>query len=313
MSLDEHVGTISLDQLGEETENTIRSVMLRSYSDSIRYRHSKNGNSLTIITGIPERILATHTVSGILLAVMTGFLLRLFCPEAVVEWIAVNLFSPVETLFISALMCITAPAVFVSITCSMFRFEGFSELGRRGKTVIAGYFLTSVLAALVGVGCFQLFLPGDVGIIALQADPSTPEDFSVLTVLTTLIPPNIIEPFISVNSIQLMVIALTIGGALAMSGKRVLHLKTLMEELDVLCGKVSSLIMRTVPVVVYCSTASVILNSRTETFVATAELVGTLLAGLTAMLLLYCLILFAAGRLNPIIFLKKYGPTMKNT
>ena len=42
VSLDEHLGTVSIDQLGEETENAIRSVMLRSYADSIKYRHSRS-------------------------------------------------------------------------------------------------------------------------------------------------------------------------------------------------------------------------------------------------------------------------------
>ena len=40
-SLDEHLGTVSIDQLGGETENAIRSVMLRSYADSIKYRHTE--------------------------------------------------------------------------------------------------------------------------------------------------------------------------------------------------------------------------------------------------------------------------------
>ena len=66
VSLDEHPGTVSIDQRGEETERAIRGVMLRSYADSIKYRHSKAENSLTIVTGIPERILATRTVASIL-------------------------------------------------------------------------------------------------------------------------------------------------------------------------------------------------------------------------------------------------------
>ena len=312
VTLDDHLGTVSIDQLGEETENAIRSVMLRSYADSIKYRHSRSENFLTIVTGIPERILATRTVASIVLAVITAVLLRQMLPDEVIRWISINLLNPMENLFISALMCITAPAVFVSITCSMFRFEGFSELGRSGKTVVAIYLMTSVVAAIIGVGIFSLFRPGEIGILTLQAGSGTTEGFSFLAILEMLIPPNIVEPFISVNSLQLMVIAMAIGTALTMSGKRVRHLKVLLEELDVLCGKVSSLVMYMVPVVVYCSIANTMLSSRVEVLLATAELIPALIAGVAALLLMYCLILMVAARLNPIPFWKKYVPAMKS-
>ena len=159
MALDEHVGTVSIDQLGEETENAIRSVMLRSYAESIKYRHSRSENILTIVTGIPERILAAHTVTAIILAVISVLVIRQIFPDTAVQWLSTNLLSPLEGLFISALMCITAPAVFVSIACSMFRFEGFSELGRSGKTVVATYLLTSIAATLIGMFIFCLLRP----------------------------------------------------------------------------------------------------------------------------------------------------------
>ena len=312
VTLDEHLGTVSIDQLGEETENAIRSVMLRSYADSIKYRHSRSENSLTIVTGIPERILATRTVTSIVLSVITAILLRQMLPGAAVQWMSSNLLSPVESLFISALMCVTAPAVFVSIACSMFRFEGFSDLGRSGKTVVATYLLTSIAAAIIGAAIFALFRPGEIGVLTLQSGSCTTDGFSILATLETLIPPNIVEPFISVNSLQLMVIAMTIGTALTMSGKRVRHLKVLLEELDVLCGKVSSLVMHMVPVVVYCSTVNALLSSRVEVLLATAELIPVLITGLAALLVMYCLILVGAARLNPLPFLKKYVPAMKS-
>ena len=310
--LDEHLGTVSIDQLGEETENAIRSVMLRSYADSIKYRHRRSENILTIVPGIPERILATRTVAAIILSFLTALLLRQMAPDTVVQWISINLLDPVESLFISALMCITAPAVFVSITCAMFRFEGFSELELSGKTVVVTYLLTSVTAAIIGVAIFQLFLPGEVGVLTLQAGSGPAEVFSLMSILRSLIPPNVVEPFISVNSLQLMVVAMTIGTALTMSGKRVRHLKVLLEEMDVLCGKVSSMVMYVIPVVVFCSTANALLNSRAEVLSAIVELIPTLIAGGAALFVLYCLILVVAARLNPLPFLKKYVPAMKS-
>ena len=88
VTLDEHLGTVSIDQLGEETENAIRSVMLRSYADSIKYRHSRSENILTIVTGIPERILATRTVASIIFSIITAVLLRQMLPSPAVAWMS---------------------------------------------------------------------------------------------------------------------------------------------------------------------------------------------------------------------------------
>ena len=311
MMLDEHLGTMSIDQLGEDAENAIRSVMLRGYTDSIKYRHSRSENILTIVTGIPERILATYTVSAIFFAVVTAVVFRQMFSEAAVQWLITNLLGPLESLFISALMCIAAPAIFFSITCSVFRFEGFSDLGRGGKTVVASYLLTSVGATLIGLFVFRLFRPGEAGVLALQTGGGDVEGFSFLEVLATLIPPNIVEPFISVNSLQLMAVAVTIGTALAMCGKRVRHLKVMLEEMDTLCGKLSSLVMNTVPGVVYCSVV-ILLSTHSEVLLSTLELIPALMAGLVLLLVQYCLILILGVRLDPLPFLRKYVPNMKN-
>ena len=311
LMLDEHLGTVSIDQLGEETEQAIRGVMLRSYANSIKYKHSRSGNRITIITGIPERILSTYTVAAIFWGVITFLLFRQFVPEAAMQWMIANLLGPLENLFVSALMCVTAPAIFISITCSMFRFEGFSELERSGKTVVAAYLLTSVAATMIGVFVFGLFHPGEVDILTAQTGGGTVEGFSLLAILATLIPPNIVEPFISVNSLHLMVVAMTIGSALTMSGKRVRHLKTLLEELDVLCGKVSSLVMNTVPAIVYCSTINV-LSSHRQVLVSAVELMISLVAGMAALFVMYGLLLIVVVRLNPIPFFRKYVPVMKS-
>ena len=312
LSLDEHLGTVSIDQLGEEAENAIRSVMLRNYANSIKYRHSRSKNIITIVTGVPERVLAVRAVTAMALAVLTALYFRQFLPAGASQWVSGNLLTPLENLFISALMCVTAPAVFVSITCSMFRFEGFSELEQSGKTVVVSYFLTSAAAALVGASIFQLFSPGRVGAFAAQTETAATEGFSLLEIFKTLIPPNIVEPFISVNSLQLLVVAIVIGAALTMSGKRVRHLKVLLEELDILCGKVSSLIMYSVPVAVYCSTANMLLSARGDLLLSVGGLIVTLLAGMLSLLVMYCLILLFVVRLNPLHFLRKYIPVMKN-
>ena len=57
---------VSLNEL-DNSENSIRNMMLHSFSDSIRYQHTKSKNYVTVITGIPERELANQTIIALIL------------------------------------------------------------------------------------------------------------------------------------------------------------------------------------------------------------------------------------------------------
>ncbi|MBQ2295034.1 MAG: dicarboxylate/amino acid:cation symporter [Spirochaetales bacterium] len=313
MSLDEQTSGISLDQLGDNTEGTIRNTMLQSFSESIRYRHSKSKNYVTIITGIPERELASQTITAICLSVIIGFFGRFVLPQNVNQFIIDNFFGPVETVFLSGLMLIASPAIFLSITCSILRFDGFGELNRSGKQVIFTYLFTSLIATLTGVLIFNIFKPGTAGMLVSQMGTGSVGVFSILNILTDSIPPNIIEPFTSGNTLQLLVAALLLGLSLNLSNKKVHNLKVLLEELDIVCGKASSIVMKTIPFVVFCSTTSVILRSSLAVYVAITQLILTLIIGLIVMVAIYCIFLIIRIRINPITFLRKYIPVMKDT
>lgn len=303
---------ISLDHLSAESEQTIRGIMLRSYANSFKYRHVRNSSIFIITTGIPERVLATQTVLALLLAVIVGMLMRLLLPGETLDMLLQKLFSPIQTLFVSALSFVAAPAIFVSIACAMFCFEGYSDLGRSGKRVIVSYLATSLAATLAGLAAFRLIKPGRVGLMADQALEKT-ESFSASGILEGLVPGNIIEPFLSVNALQLMVMAMFIGGAVALCGSRVAGVKNLLLELDVLCGKLSSIVMMFIPVLVFCATVNIVLKADRAVYTAIFTLVATLLLGLIIVVFIYGLILFAGAGIRPLRFLKKYAPTMKST
>lgn len=195
----------------------------------------------------------------------------------------------------------------------MFKFEGLSELGARGKDVIGCYIFISVIATFVGILSFQMFTPGEVGILSYRNLGGGGDDLSMTLDITSFVPANIIEPFISVNSLHLMTTAIVIGSAITLCGKKVINLKIMLEELDTLCSQVSAMLMRIVPVVVYSSTVNTILKAETKTFIATVELIGALLVGFLLMFIAYLILLAASTKLNPFTFLNKYVQIMKIT
>ena len=307
---DQSVG-VSLNEL-DNTENSIRNMMLHSFADSIRYKHAKSKNYVTIITGIPERELANQTIIALISSVLLGSLFRILLPESFNQSLINNFLGPIETLFISSLTFIASPAIFVSITCAILRFDGFSELNRSGKRIIFSYAITSCIAIFVGVLVFQILKPGTVGILPSKIGESSIGNLTILQVITDAIPSNIVAPFITGNSLQLIVAALVIGLALNLSTKKVSGLKGILSELDIVCGNVATIIMKTVPFVVFCSTTRVFLLASMNVYVAIGHLILALLTGLLVMFICYCLFLIIKIRINPILFLRKFIPIMKD-
>ena len=307
---DQSIG-VSLNEL-DNTENSIRNMMLHSFADSIRYKHAKSKNYVTIITGIPERELANQTIIALISSVLLGSLFRILLPESFNQSLINNFLGPIETLFISSLTFIASPAIFVSITCAILRFDGFSELNRSGKRIIFSYAVTSCIAIFVGVLVFQILKPGTVGILPSKIGESSIGNLTILQVITDAIPSNIVAPFITGNSLQLIVAALVIGLALNLSTKKVSGLKGILSELDIVCGNVATIIMKTVPFVVFCSTTRVFLLASMNVYVAIGHLILALLTGLLIMFICYCLFLIIKIRINPILFLRKFIPIMKD-
>ena len=307
---DQSIG-VSLNEL-DNTENSIRNMMLHSFADSIRYKHAKSKNYVTIITGIPERELANQTIIALISSVLLGSLFRILLPESFNQSLINNFLGPIETLFISSLTFIASPAIFVSITCAILRFDGFSELNRSGKRIIFSYAITSCIAIFVGVLVFQILKPGTVGILPSKIGESSIGNLTILQVITDAIPSNIVAPFITGNSLQLIVAALVIGLALNLSTKKVSGLKGILSELDIVCGNVATIIMKTVPFVVFCSTTRVFLLASMNVYVAIGHLILALLTGLLVMFICYCLFLIIKIRINPILFLRKFIPIMKD-
>ena len=307
---DQSIG-VSLNEL-DNTENSIRNMMLHSFADSIRYKHAKSKNYVTIITGIPERELANQTIIALISSVLLGSLFRILLPESFNQSLINNFLGPIETLFISSLTFIASPAIFVSITCAILRFDGFSELNRSGKRIIFSYAITSCIAIFVGVLVFQILKPGTVGILPSKIGESSIGNLTILQVITDAIPSNIVAPFITGNSLQLIVAALVIGLALNLSTKKVSGLKGILSELDIVCGNVATIIMKTVPFVVFCSTTRVFLLASMNVYVAIGHLILALLTGLLIMFICYCLFLILKIRINPVLFLRKFIPIMKD-
>lgn len=225
-----------------------------------------------------------------------------------------NLLTPIKTMYMNALKMIAAPVVFFSIVGCFSQHSNPSGLGRIGGKIIGLYMLTTVIAVSVGIGTYLLFRPGDPSAAAglsskVPALASQTASVSIKDMIVGFVPSNILAPFLESNMLQLIFLAVLCGMAVGSIGDHSEKLRNLFEACNELFLKVTSLIMRTTPIAVFCSILSMVLKTGPSSLVSVASMFGTFLLGLLVMVLIYCGILLFAG-VNPLHFFRLYLPSM---
>ena len=87
-------------------------------------------------------------------------------------------------------------------------------------------------------------------------------------------------------------------------------LKDFFEACNMLFLKITTLIVKVIPLAVLCSMTSLVMLTGTDMLFAIMVFFGTFLFGLAVMTCAYCLLVFLIEKVNPIIFIKKHAPTM---
>ncbi|MCQ2185743.1 MAG: dicarboxylate/amino acid:cation symporter [Bacteroidales bacterium] len=299
------------DEYGIETADAVRNMVLRSYARDISYRHFSDVNVISIKVQRGENMGLMDVLIAIVLAVISGIVLRLCLPEGMGMKLSDNLFAPVYTAFLNAIKMVMAPLVFFSIANSLGDFSNLRDMGRSGLKVFMYYTITTVFAIIIGWG-YSHFFKGGVSLEDLNIAVS--EDFnnvaeinvSIVDTLVNLVPSNIIGTFANSDMMQVIVLAIIIGIAMGKIGKYSQKMQELIGMFDALFGRITAIIISFLPFAVYASFTSLIITMNTKTAGAVSSWIGVTLLCVFSMLCVYLLMLFFIGRINPLQFLRKY-------
>ena len=305
---------IDADEIGPDTERAIRGMILRSFVDDLKYRCRAGVNTVRISVVRSKRAMLYRTLGAMVLAILLGFLAKGLIPESLYLPVNDNILVPIKTMYMNALKMIVAPVVFFSIVSCIGQFSDLSEMGRIGGKTIAMYGLTTVIATLLGTGVFYLFRPGTAGSFIIETGNASVQaqavDISLKEMIVNIVPDNFFLPFLEAEMMQLIFLAVLCGIAVGMIGKYSRMLSELFTACNELFLKITSLIIKFMPVAVFCSFLSMILKMGTEALVSILSILGTFAVAIVLMMAVYCLLIFAFAKLNPLQFFKKYAPTM---
>lgn len=297
------------DDISLEAAETIRNIILRSFSQNLSYRHSGNYNTIKILA-VRSSYSGLYAVLGALVcAVICGLLMRAFVPESVYMFVNDNLFVSVRNVFLNGLKLCAVPVVFFSIASCMSDSGGLSSLRHIGGKVLGCFLMTQVISLVIAFGLMLAFRVGDgTGLTVPLSVNAQAASISLLYTFVNVIPSDIVRPFFDGNMLQLIALALILGVSAGLSGaKSLTHIFT---ELNATFTKTMSIFLKIIPLVVFCSIASMILTTGMQTLLSVLGVTLTIAAGDILLFVLYWLMAKFLAHLNPAVMYKKSLPAL---
>ena len=122
----------------------------------------------------------------------------------------------ISTLFIRLFKFVAVPIIAVSVISTLANLTASGNSGRLFKHTIFYTLLTTVLAATLAAVLYELFAPANVAVTgAAPAAVVNAGGDSYLKYLESVIPDNILAPFLSANVLSVLLIAAAVGLAIA--------------------------------------------------------------------------------------------------
>lgn len=308
----------SLDDADDpEAEEVIRNIVLKAYQDNLdmKYRNGTNTVSIRVAASRYRQLLLT--LGAMVFGILTGAILKMFTPQAFMDILSDNLFSPVSTMFLNAVKFVVAPLVFFSIASCIGDYGDMKALGRIGGKVIGTYFFTSLLAVFLGAGIYGIFRIGDPALAGAVTDAasstiekSTAVSTSAKDMIMGIIPSDIITPFLNMDMLQVIFIAFLLGFTTKKIGQYSETFRTALNTGNAVFSQATAIIISFMPVSVFCSMAKMIISLDIKNLLKLLTWPATIYFGDVLMLCVYGLILLIFGRLNPVTFFRKFSPAM---
>lgn len=135
-------------------------------------------------------------------------------------------------------------------------------------------------------------------------------DFSELyEMILDIIPGNLVEPFVSGNSLQIIFIAILVGLAMLVLGNRIPVVMSFIEQFNMIMQTVMGAVSAFIPFFVFGSILNMIVGNNLILVAKSYKLILIMLLADIVLMAVYLFAVTARKKVNPIVLMKKVMPT----
>lgn len=234
-----------LDLSDDEDESSFNNLMARmGLAPSYKYEHGRN------IIDIKTERHKWSTVSVLLVTLAASLLLGLAAkrhPSAFATYLEEHIISPIADSFSGFLGAISGPVIFFTIISAIINIGDLSSIKQFGSQVLKKIFIFSLATFILGI----------IPLLAITAVTTTGAEASplnlMLATLFSVIPSNLIQPFIDNNVLQVLFWGVVIAMALIAVNNQDSVLATTLSTLNDVFSELMKSITTLTPVFIFTS------------------------------------------------------------
>jgi len=193
----------------------------------------------------------------VLIAIFLGLLHGIFAPSIAVKM------KPLGDAFIKLIKMVIAPIIFCTVVTGIAGMEGMKKVGRVGGKALLYFEAVSTLSLVIGLAAGHLFHPGSgfnldptkIDTKSLNEYTSVTHQQNTVEFLMHIIPDTMSGAFVSGNVLQVLLVALLFGAALAAIGERGRPLVALIDQFAHTCFGIVRIIMKVAALAAFGSIA----------------------------------------------------------
>ena len=243
-------------------------------------------------------------IAGAILGIVLGSV------DSFKGWVEVylsnGLFDIVGKLFVNSLKMLVVPLVFCSIAVGVSSLANISLMGRVGFKAIIIYLFTTAIAISLALIVAITINPGKGLDIADTSEFTVKEAPSIISVITSIIPPNPVLAMAEGEMLQIILFSILLGVAITLSASAGEPIKKGLQSLNSIMMSMVNIVMKFAPIGVFCLIAKTFATQGISMVIPLASYFFTVaLVLLLHVLITYTVLLKFVAKVSPIIFIKK--------
>jgi len=213
----------------------------------------------------------------VLIAIVFGVSLGYFYPDLGEKM------KPLGEGFIKLVKMIIAPVIFLTVSTGIAGMSDLKKVGRVAGKAFIYFFTFSTLALIIGMIVSHIVQPGK----GLNIDPNTlngaevekyvkaAHDNSLVSFIFNIIPETLFSPLTGDNILQVLLVAILFGVALAVTSEKSQPVQDFLQTLTIPIFKIVEILMKLAPIGAFGAMAFTIGKYGVESLKNLAMLVGT--------------------------------------
>ncbi|MDD5273775.1 MAG: dicarboxylate/amino acid:cation symporter [Methylovulum sp.] len=218
-----------------------------------------------------------HLYVQVLTAIALGIVLGHFYPDTAIAM------KPLGDGFIKLIKMLIAPIIFCTVVVGIAGMQSLERVGRVGVKVLLYFELVSTLALVIGLLVVHVIQPGvgmnvDVGTLdtqGLKTYTDTAKTHNTVTFLLNIIPTSAVDAFAKGDILQVLLVAVLFGCALAVLGDKGAGLRHGIGSVAEVLFVIVEMVMKLAPIGAFGAMAFTIGQYGVQSLAPLAKLMGS--------------------------------------